>query len=72
MKVLVAGNKLLNIITEREPQAARFEVTDWDGETRYAQYSQFEVAGPEDKYRLSIDGYNGTAGKYVCLRTSTD
>ena len=59
----VAGNELLNIITQGERQIARFEITDWDGETRFAEYSTFRVAGPEDKYRLEISGYNGTAGK---------
>ena len=59
----VAGNKLLNIITQGKPQVARFEITAWDGETRYAEYSTFRVAGPEDKYRLEISGYSGTAGK---------
>ena len=61
--VPVTGNRLLNIITQGEAMVARFEITDWNGETRYAQYSTFKVAGPEDKYRLTISGYSGTAGR---------
>ena len=63
--MIVTGNKPLYLITQSEPHEALFEITDWDGETRYAHYSQFLVAGPEDKYRLTIGGYNGgTAGEY--------
>ena len=59
----VAGNRLLNIITQKEPQVAYFEITDWDGEMRYAQYTTFRIAGPEDNYRIEISDYTGTAGK---------
>ena len=58
------GNKLLHTVTQSEPHVVRFEITDWNGTTAYAEYSQFLVAGPEDKYRLTISGYSGTAGNF--------
>ncbi|XP_032599365.1 fibrinogen-like protein 1 [Drosophila grimshawi] len=31
----------------------------FDGETRYARYQQFSVAGESDEYKLSISGFSG-------------
>ncbi|XP_061186903.1 ficolin-1-like [Saccostrea echinata] len=31
-------------------------------ETAFAEYSSFYVAGEEDKYRIHVSGYSGTAG----------
>ena len=61
--LLSSGNNLLSKITQAEPHEVLFEITDWDGTTRYARYSQFLVAGPVDKYRLTCTGYSGNAGK---------
>ena len=40
----------------------RIDLEDWDGETRYAQYSLFDIGGPEDNYKLAVYGYTGNAG----------
>ena len=40
----------------------RIDLEDWDGETRYAQYSIFDIGGPEDNYKLAVYGYTGNAG----------
>ena len=40
----------------------RIDLEDWDGETRYAQYSLFDIGGPEDNYKLDVFGYTGNAG----------
>jgi len=34
----------------------------WDGQSRYANYSHFQVGDAVSKYVLSISGYTGTAG----------
>ena len=43
---------------------------DYDGVRKYAEYTTFSVADANDNYRLTIDGYNGTAGDsmVVCGR----
>lgn len=38
---------------------------DFDGNSDYAVYHQFHMHGPEDFYRLSVSGFEGTAGN--CL-----
>ena len=60
----ILGNNLLYAITSAKEHEVRFEITAWDGATVYANYGQFVVAGPWDKYRLTIGDYSGTAGKY--------
>ena len=40
----------------------RIDLEDWDGETRYAHYSLFDIGGPENNYALVVGGYMGTAG----------
>lgn len=31
-------------------------------ETAFAEYSSFYIAGEEDKYKIHLSGYSGTAG----------
>ena len=38
------------------------ELEDWEGNKTFAQYDYFKVGGYEDKYRLAVAGYSGTAG----------
>ena len=40
----------------------RIDLEDWDGEKRYAQYSLFDIGGPEENYKLAVYGYTGNAG----------
>ena len=37
-------------------------LADFDGETRYANYTFFSVGNAGTKYRLNVGGYKGTAG----------
>ncbi|CAH1780699.1 unnamed protein product [Owenia fusiformis] len=41
---------------------ARFDLTTWESETGYAEYQTFDINDKNDKYRISIDDYSGTAG----------
>lgn len=43
----------------------RVDVEDFAGVKKYAIYDVFKVAGASDKYRLTIDGYSGTAGEKI-------
>ena len=40
----------------------RIDMTDFEGESRYAKYSTFSVGSSADKYRLTVGGYSGNAG----------
>ena len=40
----------------------RIDLEDWDGETRYTQYSLFDIGRPEDNYKLTVKSYTGNAG----------
>ena len=40
----------------------RIDMQDFDGNSRYAQYSSFSVGDSVSKYTLSVSGYSGTAG----------
>ena len=48
----------------------RVELED-GSESAYAEYSSFSIADENDKYRIHVSGYSGTAGKrgifYVML-----
>ena len=48
----------------------RVDLEDYDGVRKYAEYTTFPVADADDNYRLTIAGYNGTAGDsmVVCDR----
>ena len=43
----------------------RVDLEDFEGEKRYAQYNIFSVSDFTDKYRLTLAGYSGDAGKTV-------
>lgn len=40
------------------------EMTDFAGNTAYAEYSEFVVGPATDKYKLTVSGY---AGNYIKL-----
>ena len=40
----------------------RIDMQDFEGNSRYAQYSSFSVRDSVSKYTLSVSGYSGTAG----------
>ncbi|XP_037785207.1 fibrinogen C domain-containing protein 1-like [Penaeus monodon] len=56
------GLKALHALTRGRPHQLRADMEDWEGNTAWAAYSFFSVSGEEDKYRLRISGYSGTAG----------
>ena len=40
----------------------RVELGDWEGNSYYAEYSQFIVGDSSTNYRMSVSGYSGNAG----------
>ena len=40
----------------------RVDMQDFEGNSRFAQYSSFSVGDSVSKYTLSVSGYSGTAG----------
>jgi len=42
--------------------ALRIDLTDWNGEHRFAQYNVFRVKGEAKRYKLVAQKFSGTAG----------
>ena len=40
----------------------RVELGDWEGNSYYAEYSQFAVGDSSINYRIKVSGYSGNAG----------
>jgi len=45
----------------------RVDMQDFEGNSRYAQYSSFSVGDSVSKYTLSVSGYSGTAGDSLVI-----
>ncbi|KAM9850410.1 fibrinogen-like protein 1 [Aulostomus maculatus] len=56
------GNDNLHYITAQDKYSLRINLEDFDGNQRYAEYKDFEVADEKDHYRLTFGAYVGTAG----------
>nr|KAG5692378.1 hypothetical protein BaRGS_007991 [Batillaria attramentaria] len=49
-------------LTSSKNCSLRIDLTDFHGNTAYAEYDSVSIHGPEDGYRLVVSGYSGTAG----------
>ena len=56
------GNEFLHNVTNYRNYKLRFDLEDWEGQARYAQYSAFVVGSEQENYRLQIGDYSGDAG----------
>ncbi|KAK7896191.1 hypothetical protein WMY93_021516 [Mugilogobius chulae] len=56
------GNYLIHLLTRDRSMELRVELEDFEGVKEYAQYELFKVASERMRFRLSVDGYSGTAG----------
>ncbi|XP_021958901.2 tenascin-R isoform X2 [Folsomia candida] len=56
------GLKTIHELTEAGYTQLRVDLEDWEGNKAYATYETFKVGGPQDKCKLTVKGYNGTAG----------
>ena len=58
------GNDNLHAITALTNYTLRVDLEDFEGATRYAKYTYFAVDNEDNKYKLSLGMYSGTAGDY--------
>lgn len=56
------GLENLYIWTNTRHYELRIDLSDFEGETAYAQYDRFYVEGENEGYRLHVSGYSGTTG----------
>ncbi|KAL9974205.1 hypothetical protein ACROYT_G011218 [Oculina patagonica] len=57
------GNNKIHRLTSGDNNMLRVDLEDFEGNTRYAEYSTFSVMGENEKYRLILGAYSsGTAG----------
>ena len=55
------NDKLAQVLNDGRQYELRIDLFDWEGEHRYAKYSDFHVAPESGNYRLNISGYTGNA-----------
>ncbi|XP_066014593.1 ficolin-2-like [Pocillopora verrucosa] len=63
------GNDYLHRLTASASMAFRIDMEDYEGDRRFAEYTTFAVANESDNYRVTIDGYRGTAGDSLISHT---
>lgn len=56
------GLELMHLLTRDRDMELRVDLEDWDGVKGHAVYQLFRVGSERLRYRLSVDGYSGTAG----------
>ncbi|XP_055493455.1 LOW QUALITY PROTEIN: fibrinogen like 1B [Leucoraja erinacea] len=56
------GNENIHQILAPGKYIMKVDLTDWNGEERYATYEKFNISDEKDKYRLCFGSYIGTAG----------
>lgn len=61
----ISGNYLLHTLTSFRKYSLRIDLEDFEGNTAFAMYKQFRVGSEEDGFRLTAEGYSGTAGLCV-------
>eukprot|EP00079_Xenopus_tropicalis_P010900 XP_002936261.1 PREDICTED: angiopoietin-2-like isoform X1 [Xenopus tropicalis] len=57
------GNEFVHQLTAHGSYALRIQLRDWDGNEAYSLYDHFSLGTEEQKYRLLVRGYSGTAGR---------
>nr|XP_039262854.1 ryncolin-1-like isoform X3 [Styela clava] len=56
------GLETMHKISTNGLHEIRFDFITRDNEKLFAKYGQFQIAGAEDNYRITITGYSGNAG----------
>ena len=59
---LVSGNEYLSRILAQGQYELKVELEDFDGNTRYARYTTFDVGNRTSNFKLTVGGYSGDAG----------
>ena len=53
------------MLTSQNNYSLRIDMDNFEGESRYAEYSTFNVDSDVNKYKLNVGGYSGNAGKLL-------
>lgn len=56
------GNQQIHLISTQGWYELRIDLVSMADEQAYAAYQSFSLGDVDSKYKLSVDGYNGTAG----------
>ena len=56
------GLNKIHRLTQAANTTLRVDLADFEGQTRYAKYTTFQVRDSSRKYQLNIGGYSGNAG----------
>lgn len=56
------GNKNINLLTMQGDYTLKIDMTDFERNSRFAQYKSFKVGDKKSSYELRIGEYSGTAG----------
>ena len=63
------GLNKIHRITQAANTMLRVDLADFEGQTRYAKYTTFQVLDSSRKYQLNIGGYSGNAGNSMIHST---
>ncbi|XP_062610469.1 ryncolin-1-like [Saccostrea cucullata] len=55
------GNDAIHTLTKDKSQELRVVLGSYDGEEAYAVYTSFYIRDENDKYKITVSGYSGTA-----------
>ncbi|CAG2213933.1 unnamed protein product [Mytilus edulis] len=56
------SNDNLHSLTSQYNYKIRIDLIDFDGNTAFAKYKNFAIGDESSKFKLTVDGYHGTAG----------
>ncbi|XP_052066539.1 microfibril-associated glycoprotein 4-like [Mytilus californianus] len=56
------GNDILHTLTSRGKYEMRIDLFDFDGNNAFAKYKEFRIGDESSKFKLTANGYYGTAG----------
>ncbi|XP_062597661.1 ficolin-1-like [Saccostrea cucullata] len=56
------GNDAIHTLTRDKNQELRVDVERYNGQHAYAVYTTFYIGDEDNKYTVTVSGYNGTAG----------
>jgi Fibrinogen beta and gamma chains, C-terminal globular domain len=67
--LISSGNDIIHLLTNGGRRyKLRVDLGDFNGNTRYAEYTDFKIGPAWDKYKLvSLGTFNGTAGTFACI-----
>ncbi|KAL5011186.1 hypothetical protein ScPMuIL_011731, partial [Solemya velum] len=56
------GNRYIHTMTVGGDYELRVDLADWEGNSAFAKYSNFNVGNTASNYELTVEGYSGDAG----------